>query len=209
MKWLDMGKKIFVGNFSFGVDDEKLREHFSRAGTVLAAKVMKDSEGGRSRGFGFVEMSSDDEADRAIAELDGSVWEGRVIKVSEDRGARDRHSSHHEGGEQRSHHHNRDRESHSHSEGGNGEYSRPAPMGYFRAQPLDLGVRKRKKTDPFMEDGELEIDYKNPKLLSRFMSERGRILPRRMTGLTESNKRKLTRAIKRSQHLALLPYVRN
>ncbi|MCB0325247.1 MAG: 30S ribosomal protein S18 [Bdellovibrionales bacterium] len=80
--------------------------------------------------------------------------------------------------------------------------------GYFRAQPLDLGFRRRKKVDPFVEDTTMHIDYKDAKLLSRFMSERGRVLPRRMTGLNAANQRQISRAIKRAQHLAILPYRR-
>ena len=82
---------------------------------------------------------------------------------------------------------------------------RGAPIGYFRAQPLDLGLKRRRKVDPFVEDSSLVIDYKDPKLLSRFVSERGRILSRRMTGLSAHNQRKVRQAIKRAQHLALLP----
>ncbi|MDD2943368.1 MAG: 30S ribosomal protein S18 [bacterium] len=82
-------------------------------------------------------------------------------------------------------------------------------MGYFRAQPLDLGIRKKRKLDPFVEDSSIKIDYKNPKVLSRFMSERGRILPRRMTGLSSANQRRVTKAIKRAQHIALLPYIQD
>ncbi len=187
--------KVFVGNFSFAVDDEKLREYFAQAGAVVSAKVMKEGQGGRSRGFGFVEFSTAEDAQNAITKLDGSVWEGRVIKVSEDRSNRrgdhaERESS---GG------------SDSHEEGSS---SRSAPMGYFKAQPLDLGVRRKRKMDPFIEDKNLKIDYKDAKLLSRFVSERGRVLPRRMTGLTAHNQRQVTRAIKRSQFLALMPYVR-
>ncbi|MFN8388930.1 MAG: 30S ribosomal protein S18 [Bdellovibrionota bacterium] len=81
-------------------------------------------------------------------------------------------------------------------------------MGYFKAQPLELGFRRKKKIDPFMEDTSLVIDYKDAKLLSRFVSERGRILPRRMTGLTAHNQRQVTRAIKRAQHIAIMPYTR-
>jgi small subunit ribosomal protein S18 len=185
--------KIFVGNFSFAITDDKLRDYFSKCGTAFSAKVMTEGQGGRSRGFGFVEMSSPEEAQKAISELDGSVWEGRVIKVSEDRSAR-RHQ-----GEQ---------------DGGGVEISddhsaqRSAPVGYFRAQPLDLGVRRRRKIDPFIEDPKLAIDYKDPKLLSRFMSERGRILPRRMTGLSAYHQRQVARAIRRAQHVGLLPFVR-
>ncbi len=189
--------KLFVGNFSFAIDDVKLKDYFTKVGNVLSAKVMTEGPGGRSRGFGFVEFSSPEEAQRAISELDGSVWEGRPIKVSEDRSAR-RGDGPREGG--RPHRESSDDE----GPGGN----RPAPIGYFRAQPLDLGIRRKRKLDPFIEDDTLVIDYKNPKLLSRFMSERGRILPRRMTGLTAHNQRRIAKAIKRAQQLGLLPFVR-
>lgn len=190
--------KVFVGNFSFAIDDERLREFFSQAGNVLSAKVMKEGHGGRSRGFGFVELATQEEAQEAIKKFDGTVWEGRVIKVSEDRSTRRDHSGSGEG---------------DHGGGGgsseDGGYSnRPAPMGYFKAQPLDVGFRRKKKLDPFQEDTKLQIDYKDPKLLSRFVSERGRVLPRRMTGLSAHHQRMVTRAIKRAQHLALMPYVR-
>lgn len=189
--------KIFVGNFSFSVDDEKLRDYFSRAGDVVSAKVMTEGHGGRSRGFGFVEFASAEEAESAINELNGSVWDGRVLKVSEDRGLR--RDSAGSGGSAGGHSDNNEHQGHR---------SQSAPMGYFRAQPLELSVKRRKKLDPFIENPELLIDYKHPKTLSRFMSERGRILPRRMTGLTASNQRMLTRAIRRAQELALLPIAR-
>ncbi|MDR2337053.1 MAG: 30S ribosomal protein S18 [Deltaproteobacteria bacterium] len=80
-------------------------------------------------------------------------------------------------------------------------------MGYFRAQPLDLGIKKKRRQDPFVEDPSLKIDYKNPKVLRRFMSERGKVLSRRVTGLTATNQRLLTIAIRRAQQLALLPIV--
>lgn len=185
--------KVFVGNFSFSVDDVKLKEFFSVIGNVTSAKVMTEGFGGRSRGFGFVEFSSSQDAERAISQLDGSVWEGRVIKVSEDRSGR------------------RGEEGYANENTGGGGYEdrdRGQPMGYFRAQPLDIGVRKRKKSDPFLEDETLNLDYKDGRLLARYMSERGRILPRRMTGLTSAHQRAITRAIKRAQHLALLPNAR-
>ena len=188
--------KLFVGNFSFSIDEAKLREYFSQVGTVVSAKVMTEGPGGRSRGFGFVEMSTQEEAQKAIQELDSKLWEGRPVKVSEDRSFRPRE----ERGEWRGR-----REE---GGGGEGRSDRGAPLGYFRAQPLDIGVRRKKKLDPFIEDKELIIDYKNPKLLSRFMSERGRILPRRMTGLTSHNHRSISKAIKRAQQLGLLPFVR-
>jgi small subunit ribosomal protein S18 len=186
--------KVFVGNFSFAVDEEKLKEYFSQVGTVVSAKVMKEGQGGRSRGFGFVEFSTPEEAAGAITKLDGSTWEGRVIKVSEDRSNR--------------RHEQRDSAESSESNDEGGAPQRSAPMGYFKAQPLELGFRRKKKIDPFLEDTSLVIDYKDAKLLSRFVSERGRILPRRMTGLTAHNQRQVTRAIKRAQHLAIMPYTR-
>ncbi len=189
--------KVFVGNFSFAIDDEKLREFFSEVGSVVSAKVMKEGQGGRSRGFGFVEFATPEDASNAISKLDGTVWEGRVIKVSEDRSTR----RHEHGGGEGSHE--------AHGGPGDEQGARPAPTGYFKAQPLDLGFRRKKKIDPFVEDTSLVIDYKDPKLLSRFVSERGRVLPRRMTGLTAHNQRMITRAIKRAQYLALLPYVKN
>ncbi len=85
---------------------------------------------------------------------------------------------------------------------------RGGQMGYFKAQPLDLGLRKKKKLDMFEEDKTLLVDYKDVKLLMKFVSERGRVLPRRMTGLTAHNQRKVTVAIKRAQFLALMPYAK-
>ena len=180
--------KLFVGNFPFSVDDQKLKDFFAKVGTVVSAKVMTEGEGGRSRGFGFVEMSTPEEAQRAISELNGVAWDGRQIKVSEDRGRKSGGG----GGERESRSHDRDGD------------SKPSPMGHFRAQPFDSSVRRRKKVDPFEEDTNLAIDYKDVKLLRRFISERGKILPRRMTGLTSYNQRQVAKAIKRAQQIALL-----
>src|SRR5688572_3016810 len=67
----DMALKLFVGNLSFETSDEDLKAAFATAGTPVTASVIKDRLTGKSRGFGFVEMSSDEEAKRAIAELNG------------------------------------------------------------------------------------------------------------------------------------------
>lgn len=75
-------KKLFVGSLPWAVDDDKLRELFSQAGTVVSAQVIKDRETGRSRGFGFVEMSTEEEAQNAVKNLNGSDVEGRNIVVS-------------------------------------------------------------------------------------------------------------------------------
>lgn len=74
---------IYVSNLSFNVQDEDLREFFAPYGEVTSAKIINDRETGRSRGFGFVEMSDDTAAKKAITELDGGDVEGRTIKVME------------------------------------------------------------------------------------------------------------------------------
>jgi len=74
---------IYVSNLSFNVQDEDLREFFAEYGEVVSAKVITDKFTNRSRGFGFVEMSDDEAAKKAIAELNGGVVEGRTINVTE------------------------------------------------------------------------------------------------------------------------------
>ncbi len=74
---------IYVANLSFDVKDEDLREFFTPYGEVTSAKVIMDKVTSRSRGFGFVEMSDDAAAKKAIAELDGATVENRAIKVNE------------------------------------------------------------------------------------------------------------------------------
>jgi len=80
-----MASKLFVGSISFSVTDDELKAHFEQAGTVVSAKVITDRETGRSRGFGFVEMSSDDEAKAAVEKLNNSDLSGRNVIVSEAR----------------------------------------------------------------------------------------------------------------------------
>lgn len=80
-----MGKKLFVGNLPFAATEDSLRQHFSQVGNVTSAKIITDRATGRSKGFGFVEMSSDDEAASAISRLNGSDFSGRNISVSEAR----------------------------------------------------------------------------------------------------------------------------
>lgn len=87
-----MGKKIYVGNLPFNVDDPALSSHFAQFGTIDSAKVIIDRDTGRSKGFGFVEMSTPDEAQEAISKLDGTDFGGRTIRVNEakEQGARSR-----------------------------------------------------------------------------------------------------------------------
>jgi RNA recognition motif-containing protein len=78
-----MGKRIFVGNLPFSANDQVLNDTFAQYGTVESAKVIVDRATGRSKGFGFVEMSTDAEATTAIEKLNGAEYEGRTITVNE------------------------------------------------------------------------------------------------------------------------------
>ena len=80
-----MGNKLYVGNLAYSVRDEALQESFSQFGSVTSAKVMMDRETGRSKGFGFVEMGSDAEAQAAINGMNGQPLEGRPLVVNEAR----------------------------------------------------------------------------------------------------------------------------
>lgn len=80
-----MSKKIYVGNLAYGVRNEDLTRLFSQYGTVLQARVIKDRDSGRSKGFGFVEMENDSECQAAIDGLNGKEFEGRVLTVNEAR----------------------------------------------------------------------------------------------------------------------------
>ncbi len=80
-----MAKNIYVGNLPYSMDDDGLSEIFVPYGQVTSARVIKDKFTSRSRGFGFVEMADDEEALKAIAELNGKSFDGRDLKVSEAR----------------------------------------------------------------------------------------------------------------------------
>jgi RNA recognition motif-containing protein len=80
-----MGKKLYVGNLNYGVSDSSLQQMFEPHGTVQSAQVIMDRDTGRSKGFGFVEMGSDQEAQAAIAALNGKEVEGRALTVNEAR----------------------------------------------------------------------------------------------------------------------------
>src|SRR4029450_9552317 len=85
-----MGNKLYVGNLSFRVTSEDLQEYFGAAGAVESANVVYDRETGRSRGFGFVEMASEDDATAAIAQFNGQEYDGRNMVVNEARPREDR-----------------------------------------------------------------------------------------------------------------------
>jgi RNA recognition motif-containing protein len=80
-----MGKKLYVGNLTYGVTDAALEQMFAAHGSVQSAQVIMDRDTGRSKGFGFVEMANDQEAQAAIAALNGSQVEGRALTVNEAR----------------------------------------------------------------------------------------------------------------------------
>lgn len=177
-----MGKKLFVSNLDFEVTSETLQQLFAESGATVSVVIATDRETKRSKGFGFVEMESDDGAAKAIEALNNRPVNGRPIKVVEDRG-----------------------------KGGGGGGGDGDGEGSRRFEPLPAIqrtqlFRRKKKLDPFMEDPSKSVDYRDVAVLSKFVSERGKILSRRHTGLTAYNQRKVSKAIKRAQHLGLMPF---
>lgn len=85
-----MSTKLYVGNISFNTTNQDLNDLFGAIGTVESANVVEDRETGRSRGFGFVEMASKEDADNAIAQLNGKEVDGRELKVNEAKPREDR-----------------------------------------------------------------------------------------------------------------------
>ncbi len=85
-----MGKKLYVGNLTYGVTDSALEQLFAAHGTVESAQVIVDRDTGRSKGFGFVEMKTDQEAQAAIAALSGKEVDGRQLTVNEAKPREDR-----------------------------------------------------------------------------------------------------------------------
>ena len=78
-----MGNKLYVGNLPYSFRDEDLQQHFGEHGTVTSAKVMMDRDTGRSKGFGFVEMGDDAQAQTAINAMNGQQFDGRALTVNE------------------------------------------------------------------------------------------------------------------------------
>jgi RNA recognition motif-containing protein len=88
-----MATKLFVGSLAYSVTDQELEEFFASVGTVSSARVLLDRETNRSRGFGFVEMSTDEEAQKAVKELNGKELNGRALIVNEARPQEERRPS--------------------------------------------------------------------------------------------------------------------
>jgi len=176
-----MKKKLFVSNLDFEVTNDQLRLMFEEVGAVVSAVIATDRETRKSKGFAFVEMDSEDLAGKSIEQLNNRLVNNRPMKVVEDRG---------KGGG---------------TDGGDGAEGgrRYEPLPPIQRMQL---FRRKKKMDPFMEDPTKSVDYKDVSMLSRFVSERGKILSRRLTGLSAYNQRKVSKAIKRAQHMGLMPF---
>lgn len=182
-----MGKKLFISNLDFEINNDQLREMFSEIGPAVSVVIATDRETKRSKGFAFIEMESEDDSKKAIEQLNNKVVNGRPMKVCEDRGK----TAPAGGGAGAG------------GEGGEGGGRRYEPLPSIQRMQL---FKRRKKVDPFAEDPTKTVDYKDTIMLSRFLSERGKILSRRLTGLNAYNQRKVSKAIKRAQNLGLLPF---
>ena len=85
-----MSKRLYVGGLSYNTTEDSLKQGFSQAGSVTSATIITDKFSGRSKGFGFVEMESDEEADKAIEMFNGKEFEGRTLTVNEARPMKER-----------------------------------------------------------------------------------------------------------------------
>ena len=85
-----MAKKLYVGNLAFSVTDDELQQAFTSFGNVISARVVMDRMSGRSKGFGFVEIEDDSQADEAVSKMDGQTIGGRPVRVSEAKPQEDR-----------------------------------------------------------------------------------------------------------------------
>jgi RNA recognition motif-containing protein len=82
-----MAVKLFIGGLSYSTSNDRLREAFAAVGSVESAAIVTDRDTGRSRGFGFVEMATDEDADQAVSRLNGTSLDGRTIKVEKATGS--------------------------------------------------------------------------------------------------------------------------
>lgn len=183
-----MKKKLFVSNLDFGVTEEQLAQMFSDVGTSISVVLATDRDSKRSKGFAFVEMETEDDAAKAIEALNDKVVNGRPMRVCEDRGKGSGGSgSSHSGG----------------SDSGGPRRRTHEPLPPIQRMTL---FKRRKKSDPYMDDPNKRIDYRDIGTLNRFVSERGKILSRRLTGLNAYNQRQVKKAIKRAQNAGLMPF---
>lgn len=177
-----MKNKLFISNLDFSITQEQLEDIFNEVGNFLGIVIATDKDS-RSRGFAFVEMKDEESAQKAVDVLNNKEINGRPMKVSFDRG---KNQDNLKAGEKVS-----------------GQRQEQLPP----IQRMQL-FKKKKKLDPFIDDPNLTIDYRDVILLSKFVSEKGKILSRKLTGLTAHNQRKVAKAIKRSQNLGLMAFSR-
>ncbi|MCB0320851.1 MAG: 30S ribosomal protein S18, partial [Bdellovibrionales bacterium] len=183
-----MKKKLFVSNLDFDVTEEQLMEAFQEVAEPVSLTLAVDRESRRSKGFAFVEMPSEELAKQAIEALNEKELNGRPIRVCADRG---------KGGGAPGASASGPRED---GDGGRRPREYLPPI-----QRMQL-FRKKRKLDPFLSDPTKTVDYRDIATLGRFVSDRGKILSRRMTGLSAYNQRKVAKAIKRAQSLGLMGY---
>ncbi len=177
-----MKNKLFISNLDFSISQEQLEEIFNEVGNFESIVIAQDKDSKKSRGFAFVEMKDDESAQKAVDVLNNKEINGRPMKVSFDRGKTSQDPI--KAGEK--------------AQGQKQEQLPPI-------QRMQL-FKKKKKLDPFIDDPNLTIDYRDVILLSKFVSERGKILSRKLTGLTAHNQRKVAKAIKRAQNLGLMAF---
>jgi len=96
-----MAKKLYVGGLPYATSEDALKAHFSQAGVVESANIITDRMSGRSKGFGFVEMSTEEEAQKAVAMFHGKEYEGRTLTVNEARPLEERPKKSFDGGDRR------------------------------------------------------------------------------------------------------------
>lgn len=173
---MDKSRRLFVSNIDFEITNEELRTMFEGIGPCMSVVIATDRETKRSRGFAFVEMEDVATAEKAVKELNDRDINGRAMKVAFDKGK--------------------------------ASDTTKAPSKVEILPPIQrVPIFKRaKRIDPYIQYPERKIDYKDVANLSRYVSERGRILSRKYTGLSAYNQRKVKKAIKRAQNLGLMAY---
>lgn len=207
---MDSKTKLFVSNLDFDVETDQLRSIFEEVAPCLSVVIARDRDTKKSRGFAFVEMESEDAAKKVIEALNNKEVNSRPMRVAFDRGKTGAPA----GGSAEA---SGPRSAGAPSNGtGAGAGSAAAggdrgPRRKFEPLPPIQRTqlfRRKRRSDPFSEDPTKQVDYKDVAILSRFVSERGRILSRRLTGLSAFNQRKVSKAVKRAQQLGMMPFAR-
>ncbi|RME59989.1 MAG: 30S ribosomal protein S18 [Candidatus Dadabacteria bacterium] len=170
---------VFVSNLDFSVTEEDLRKFFSEVAEPLKITIAYKREKKRSRGFAFITMPSEADAKKAIEVLNGKKLKEREIKVEEDKSTKKPSVP-------------------------SDKAAKKEVLPPIKKMTL---FKRKKKLDPFLTDPNKVVDYRDIATLSRFITERGKIMPRRLTGLTAYHQRQVAKAIKRARQLGLMPYI--